>query len=342
MNILVTGIGGFIGYHLAKNLINNNYKVIGIDNLNPYYDVNLKKNRLKELKIYLKDDISKYSNDNLIFYKVDISNNTEIQKIFFENKIDAICHLAAQAGVRYSIKKPEAYIESNILGFQNVIEACRKYKIKNFSYASSSSVYGGNQNLPFSEKDRVDTPISLYAATKKSNELVAYTYSHLYGIQTTGLRFFTVYGPWGRPDMALFLFVKALLNNKPIDVYNNGKMLRDFTYIDDIVGGIIKVIQNPAKTPLEKSEFNPTKAPYKIYNIGNNSPTKLMDFISAIEHILNKKFDINYMAIQPGDVPKTFANIDTLVNDFNYRPSTPIIEGVEKFIKWYLKYYKIK
>ena len=298
MNILVTGIGGFIGYHLAKNLINNNYKVIGIDNLNPYYDVNLKKNRLKELKIYLKDDISKYSNDNLIFYKVDISNNTEIQKIFFENKIDAICHLAAQAGVRYSIKKPEAYIESNILGFQNVIEACRKYKIKNFSYASSSSVYGGNQNLPFSEKDRVDTPISLYAATKKSNELVAYTYSHLYGIQTTGLRFFTVYGPWGRPDMALFLFVKALLNNKPIDVYNNGKMLRDFTFIDDIVGGIIKVIQNPAKTPLEKSEFNPTKAPYKIYNIGNNSPTKLMDFISAIEHILNKKFDINYMAIQ--------------------------------------------
>ena len=342
MNILVTGIGGFIGYHLAKNLINNNYKVIGIDNLNPYYDVNLKKNRLKELKIYLKNDISKYSNDNLIFYKVDISNNTEIQKIFFENKIDAICHLAAQAGVRYSIKKPEAYIESNILGFQNVIEACRKYKIKNFSYASSSSVYGGNQNLPFSEKDRVDTPISLYAATKKSNELVAYTYSHLYGIQTTGLRFFTVYGPWGRPDMALFLFVKALLNNKPIDVYNNGKMLRDFTYIDDIVGGIIKVIQNPAKTPLEKSEFNPTKAPYKIYNIGNNSPTKLMDFISAIEQILNKKFDINYMAIQPGDVPKTFANIDTLVNDFNYRPSTPIIEGVEKFIKWYLKYYKIK
>ena len=342
MNILVTGIGGFIGYHLAKNLINNNYKVIGIDNLNPYYDVNLKKNRLKELKIYLKNNISKYSNDNLIFYKVDISNNTEIQKIFFENKIDAICHLAAQAGVRYSIKKPEAYIESNILGFQNVIEACRKYKIKNFSYASSSSVYGGNQNLPFSEKDRVDTPISLYAATKKSNELVAYTYSHLYGIQTTGLRFFTVYGPWGRPDMALFLFVKALLNNKPIDVYNNGKMLRDFTFIDDIVGGIIKVIQNPAKTPLEKSEFNPTKAPYKIYNIGNNSPTKLMDFISAIEHILNKKFDINYMAIQPGDVPKTFANIDTLVNDFNYRPSTPIIEGVEKFIKWYLKYYKIK
>ena len=342
MNILVTGIGGFIGYHLAKNLINNNYKVIGIDNLNPYYDVNLKKNRLKELKIYLKNDISKYSNDNLIFYKVDISNNTEIQKIFFENKIDAICHLAAQAGVRYSIKKPEAYIESNILGFQNVIEACRKYKIKNFSYASSSSVYGGNQNLPFSEKDRVDTPISLYAATKKSNELVAYTYSHLYGIQTTGLRFFTVYGPWGRPDMALFLFVKALLNNKPIDVYNNGKMLRDFTFIDDIVGGIIKVIQNPAKIPLEKSEFNPTKAPYKIYNIGNNSPTKLMDFISAIEQILNKKFDINYMAIQPGDVPKTFANIDTLVNDFNYRPSTPIIEGVEKFIKWYLKYYKIK
>ena len=196
--------------------------------------------------------------------------------------------------------------------------------------------------MPFSEKDRVDTPISLYAATKKSNELVAYTYSHLYGIQTTGLRFFTVYGPWGRPDMALFLFVKALLNNKPIDVYNNGKMLRDFTFIDDIVGGIIKVIQNPAKTPLEKSEFNPTKAPYKIYNIGNNSPTKLMDFISAIEHILNKKFDINYMEIQPGDVPKTFANIDTLVNDFNYRPSTPIIEGVEKFIKWYLKYYKIK
>ena len=235
MNILVTGIGGFIGYHLAKNLINNNYKVIGIDNLNPYYDVNLKKNRLKELKIYLKNNISKYSNDNLIFYKVDISNNTEIQKIFFKNKIDAICHLAAQAGVRYSIKKPEAYIESNILGFQNVIEACRKYKIKNFSYASSSSVYGGNQNLPFSEKDRVDTPISICRYQKKLCRLFSPIWD-----PNNRLRFFTVYGPWGRPDMALFLFVKALLNNKPIDVYNNGKMLRDFTFIDDIVEELLK------------------------------------------------------------------------------------------------------
>ena len=339
MNILVTGVGGFIGYHLAKKLIEIGHFVIGVDNLNDYYDVNLKINRLKKLGIPSVIKQSLITTDNFIFYKSDISIKNQVEEIFTANNLDAVCNLAAQAGVRYSIENPDAYIQSNIIGFQNIIECCRKYGVKNLSYASSSSVYGGNENLPFSENDVVDSPISLYAATKKSNELVAYTYSHLYGISTTGLRFFTVYGPWGRPDMALFLFVRAILDNKPINVFNNGEMLRDFTYIDDIVEGVIRVIENPAKSPSKKSSLNPTKAPYKIYNIGNNNPVKLMDFIKAIENSLNKKFEINFMPLQPGDVPKTYANVDLLVKELNYKPNTPIQKGIDNFIKWYLQYY---
>ena len=344
MNILVTGSAGFIGFHLTRKLLEINHKVICVDSLNQYYDVNLKKDRLAVLGISIAENKKKFLSNifsDIIFYKTDVSEKQEIQNIFKNHHIDAVCHLAAQAGVRYSIENPDAYIKSNIIGFQNIIDCCKKFKINNFSYASSSSVYGANEKLPFDEKDRVDTPISLYAATKKSNELVAHTYSHLYGISTTGLRFFTVYGPWGRPDMALFLFVKALINNQPIDVFNNGEMLRDFTYIDDIVEGIIRVIENPAKSPQAKSEINLTKAPYKIYNIGNNNPVNLMSFINAIEDSLNKKFKINYMPIQLGDVPKTYANVDLMREELNYKPNTPIREGINKFVSWYLKYYKI-
>tara|TARA_B100001057_G_scaffold296302_1_gene296448 strand:- start:7331 stop:8347 length:1017 start_codon:yes stop_codon:yes gene_type:complete len=337
--ILVTGIAGFIGFHLAKKLLDKGYKVLGIDNVNDYYDVKLKKDRLSELGINL-DKGTFYSSEKLKFHKADISDKNSIEKIFSENKIEAVCNLAAQAGVRYSIENPSAYIGSNIVGFQNIIDCCRNYGINNFCYASSSSVYGGNENLPFSEKDRADSPISLYAATKRSNELVAYTYSHLYNIQTTGLRFFTVYGPWGRPDMALFLFVKALIEDKAIDVFNNGKMLRDFTYINDIVEGVIRVIENPASSPSQKSELNPTKAPYKIYNIGNNNPVKLMEFINAIENSIEKKFQINFKPLQPGDVPKTYANIDLLNKNLNYKPNTPIQKGIDNFVSWYLSYYK--
>ena len=339
MNVLVTGIAGFIGFHLSKKLIKNGHSVIGIDNINDYYDINLKVARLNKLGLELDNRNWNSTNTNLKIYKIDISDKKSVSQIFSENKIDAVCNLAAQAGVRYSIENPDAYIQSNIIGFQNIIECCRNFGVKNLSYASSSSVYGGNENLPFSENDAVDSPISLYAATKKSNELVAYTYSHLYGISTTGLRFFTVYGPWGRPDMALFLFVSAILENKPINVFNDGKMLRDFTFIDDIVEGVVRVIENPAKIPQKKSKLNPTKAPYKIYNIGNNNPVKLMDFITAIENSLNKKFEINFMPLQPGDVPKTYANVDSLVKELNYKPNTPIQKGIDKFVNWYLQYY---
>ena len=342
MNILLTGIGGFIGYHVTKKLIQQGHVVIGIDNLSDYYDVNLKKNRLKNLKITLNNQNRKYLTNNLIFYKIDISNKVNVQKVFLENKIDAVCHLAAQAGVRYSIKNPEAYIKSNILGFQNIIDCCKDYDINNFSYASSSSVYGGNTNLPFNEFQRVDAPISLYAATKKSNELVAYTYSHLYRIRATGLRFFTVYGPWGRPDMALFLFVKALIQDKPIEIFNEGEMLRDFTFIDDIVEGVVRVIQNPALSPNKPTDLNPTMAPYKIYNIGNNNPVKLLDFIRIIEKILNKKFKIIFKPLQPGDVPKTYANVNLLEKELDFKPKTSIEDGIGRFVSWYLKYYKVK
>jgi len=343
MKVLVTGNAGFIGYHLTKKLISLGYKVVGLDSVNDYYDQNLKWDRLLNLGINSELELNQhFHNDYLHFYRVKLEDKDKIFEIFKKEKPDAVCNLAAQAGVRYSIENPYAYIDSNIIGFQNVIEACREFGIKNFSFASSSSVYGGNKNLPFNSKDKVDCPISLYAATKKSNELVAYTYSHLFGISCTGLRFFTVYGPWGRPDMALYLFADALRSNKRIDVFNHGDMSRDFTYIDDIVEGIIKIIQNPAKKPKKPSESNSTQAPYKIHNIGNNNPVKLMDFINEIEKSFGKKFKINFKDLQPGDVQSTYADVDDLIQDFNYKPKTTISFGINEFIKWYKSYNKIK
>ena len=344
MKILITGTAGFIGFHLTQKLILNGHSVVGIDQINDYYDINLKYDRLKfsgvDVSKQLEKGVNSKKNKNYKFYKCSLEDKKSLTTIFEKEKPDAVCNLAAQAGVRYSIENPDIYIQSNIVGFQNIIEACRKFGIKNFSYASSSSVYGGNEDLPFSEEDNVDNPISLYAATKKSNELVAFTYSHLYKISTTGLRFFTVYGPWGRPDMALFLFVKALISGNPIDVYNNGNMLRDFTFIDDIIEGVINVIENPAVEPKNKSKINPTCAPYEIYNIGNNNPVNLMDFISSIEKKLDKNFTINFKKLQPGDVPATYANVDKLNAAFNFKPSTSIDDGIGKFIDWYLNYYQ--
>ena len=345
MKILITGTAGFIGFHIAERLLKEGHSVVGVDQVNAYYDINLKKDRLAFSGIAWSDGpihgVRSTKYDNYIFYKCSLENKTKINSIFEKEQPEAVCNLAAQAGVRYSIENPDAYIQSNIIGFQNIIEACRTYKVDNLCYASSSSVYGGNEDLPFSTKDRVDSPISLYAATKKSNELVAHTYSHLFGIRTTGLRFFTVYGPWGRPDMALFLFAEAIRKEEPINVFNHGNMLRDFTYIDDIVTGVVNVILNPAQAPEAKSKANPTKAPYKIYNIGNNNPVKLMDFIQAIEDAFGGKFKMNMMELQPGDVPSTFANVDDLVRDFNYKPNTSIKTGIEKFISWYKEYYKV-
>ena len=346
MKILVTGTAGFIGFHLVNRLLKEGHDIVGIDNINDYYDIKLKIDRLAFSGINLnknKNDFPIESiNNNYRFYKCDLEDEKKLNYILKYERPSAVCHLAAQAGVRYSLINPKAYINSNILGFQNMIDSSKKNGVDNFCYASSSSVYGANTVLPFSTDQRVDHPISLYAATKKSNELVAHNYSHLYGIKTTGLRFFTVYGPWGRPDMALFLFVKALLNNKKINVYNNGDMLRDFTYIDDITSGILSVIKSPAKIPTISTQYNPTKAPYKIYNIGNNKPIKLLDFIKTIEKNLNKKFEINFMKIQPGDVPNTFAEISDLVEDFDYKPVVNINQGIKNFINWYKSYYKVK
>ena len=345
MKILITGTAGFIGFHLAERLLHEGHTVVGIDQVNNYYDVNLKKDRLAFSGIPWSENLLQGArsskHDQYIFYKASLEDKTAINSIFEKEQPDAVCNLAAQAGVRYSLENPDAYIQSNIIGFQNIIEACRQFKVDNLSYASSSSVYGGNENLPFSTKDRVDSPISLYAATKKSNELVAHTYAHLFGIRTTGLRFFTVYGPWGRPDMALFLFAEALRKGEPIKVFNHGEMLRDFTYVDDIVTGVVNVILNPAKAPEEKTETNPTQAPYAIYNIGNNNPVKLMAFIKAIEDAFGKKFQMNMMDLQPGDVPSTYADVDDLIRDFNYKPDTSIQSGIERFILWYKDYYKV-
>ena len=344
MKILITGTAGFIGFHLTEKLLADGHEVIGIDQINNYYDINLKIDRLKQSGIIIDKNpkLGVQSNKNIKykFYRCDLEDRKSIFNIFSVEKPQAVCNLAAQAGVRYSLKNPMAYINSNIIGFQNIIDACVEFNVDNLCYASSSSVYGGNMELPFKVEHRVDSPISLYAATKRSNELVAHTYSHLYGISTTGLRFFTVYGPWGRPDMALFLFTEALHKNNPINVFNHGKMLRDFTYIDDIVTGVVNVILNPAKAPDQKTETNPTKSPYKIYNIGNNNPVRLMDFISAIETAFGKKFQMNLMDLQPGDVPSTYANLDELVEDFKYKPQTDIKKGIEAFINWHKEYYK--
>jgi len=333
--ILVTGAAGFIGFHLSKRLLQENYDVIGIDNLNDYYDVNLKKARLE---ILLKESSFK-------FKKIDLEDRDNINDLFKTYKFDVAINLAAQAGVRYSLINPYAYIDSNITGFLNILEACRHNPVKHLIFASSSSVYGANTKMPFSVHHNVDHPVSLYAATKKANELMAHTYANLYKIPSTGLRFFTVYGPWGRPDMALFLFTKAIVENQPIDVFNHGKMKRDFTYVDDIVEGITRLVP---KSPVPNKNWNgdnPDPAssfvPYKIYNIGNNQPVELMKFIETIEHQIGKNAIKNFMEIQQGDVPATYADVDDLMNDVGFRPNTSINDGVGEFIRWYKTYYNI-
>ncbi|GGC88532.1 NAD-dependent epimerase [Thalassobacillus devorans] len=330
--ILVTGAAGFIGSHVSKLLLSKGQTVIGIDNLNDYYSVKLKKDRLKFL-----------NSSNFKFEQIDRVDRDAIAKLFKKYKPSIVIDLAAQAGVRYSLENPYAYINSNIVGFINILEACRKHQVEHLIYASSSSVYGANKKMPFSVEDSVDHPVSLYAATKKANELMAHTYSHLYGLPTTGLRFFTVYGPWGRPDMALFRFTRAILEGKPIEVYNNGNMLRDFTYIDDIVEGIIRLIDKKPCPDPEWEEKAPhpgrSNAPYKVYNIGNNQPIKLLDFITAIENKLGLKADKKFMPMQDGDVPATYADVEDLIRDVGYKPNTPIEVGVGKFIDWYKSYY---
>ena len=337
MKILITGTAGFIGYHLAKKLLQQGNTVIGIDNINDYYDVNLKYARLAETGISrdaeqwhtpVKSD--KYP--NYTFIRMNLENQAEINRLFATEKFDTVCNLAAQAGVRYSIENPHAYINSNIVGFMNILEACRNNNIQHLVYASSSSVYGNSDKMPLSVDDTVDNPISLYAATKKSNELMAHTYSHLFNLPTTGLRFFTVYGPWGRPDMAPILFANAITKGEPIKVFNNGNLERDFTYIDDIIEGIVRIFDN--------SKNKITNTPYSIYNIGNGTPEKLMDFIETIESAIDKKGHKRMLPMQPGDVYKTFADVTALKRDFGYAPNTTLKQGISEFIKWYKTYYK--
>lgn len=351
MKVLVTGTAGFIGYHVANYLLKRGDTVVGIDNINDYYDVRLKYGRLKTAGIDAENipfglRMQSATHPNYSFIRMNLEDRDALLKLCADEKFDAVCNLAAQAGVRYSLTNPYAYIDSNIVGFINILEACRHSGVKHLAYASSSSVYGLNEDMPFSTADNVDHPVSLYAATKKSNELMAHTYSHLYGLPTTGLRFFTVYGPWGRPDMALFIFTKAILAGEPIDVFNNGEMLRDFTYIDDIVEGIVRVIDTPAQPEETWSGMNPTPgrstAPFRVYNIGNSSPVKLMEFIKAIETKLGKEATKNMLPLQAGDVPKTYANVDDLVSDLGYRPATSVQDGINAFIDWYKTFYSIK
>ena len=341
--ILVTGTAGFIGYHLAKKLLERGDEVVGLDNINDYYDINLKYARLNALGIDKNEVLSsenqlvqssKYKNHQ--FIKTDLDDAEEINRLFKEEKFDAVCNLAAQAGVRYSIENPHAYVQSNVLGFLNILEACRHCNVKNLSFASSSSVYGLNKSQPFNVSDHTDHPVSLYAATKKSNEMMAHTYAHLYGLNITGLRFFTVYGPWGRPDMAPMLFADAILNDRAIKVFNHGKMSRDFTYIDDIVDGIIKVIDNPSQCNEDFDANTPdpsiSSAAYKIYNIGNNAPVKLMDFIEILENAIGKKAQKNFMDMQDGDVVSTYADTSGLIEDFDYKPDTKLSDGIKEFV----------
>ena len=373
MKILITGTAGFIGYHLTQRLLQRGNSVVGIDNINDYYDEKLKYARLAETGISREAEhwltpvhSSKYP--NYTFVRMNLEDREQLMELFEKEQFDKVCNLAAQAGVRYSLVNPDAYINSNIVGFMNILESCRRYNIKHLAYASSSSVYGNNKKMPLSTVDNVDHPISLYAATKKSNELMAHTYSYLFGLPTTGLRFFTVYGPWGRPDMALFLFTKAILQGQPIKVFNYGNMVRDFTYIDDIIEGVTRVIDNPPSpnqiqkiTSLDKEEFsriagreevdrglsdlqergvveNKVVTPYKIYNIGNSSSVQLIDYIKAIEVHLGKKAIKEFLPMQPGDVPRTEADVTDLVENFGYKPDTPIEKGISDFIEWYLKY----
>lgn len=335
MKILITGAAGFIGFNLSQKILANGHSVIGIDNLNDYYEVSLKKNRLKQI-----------DNDNFKLYRIDLENREALNAVFETEKPDVVINLAAQAGVRYSLENPHAYIDSNIVGFMNILEGCRHHEVEQLIYASSSSVYGANTSLPFSTSDNIDHPLSLYAATKKANELMAHTYSSLYNIPTTGLRFFTVYGPWGRPDMALFKFTKNIIEGKPIDVYNNGDMMRDFTFVDDIVESISRLVEKKAEKNPDWNGKNPdpssSYAPYKVYNIGNNSPVNLMEFIEAIEEKVGKKAIKNFMPLQAGDVPATYADVEDLYKNIEFRPETSIKDGVGKFVDWYIDYYKIK
>jgi UDP-glucuronate 4-epimerase len=348
MKVLVTGTAGFIGSFAAVRLAQRGDEVVGIDNINAYYDVNLKYGRLE------RDGIGRQTAEtgqwaqskrlpNYRFKRMDLEDRVAMEELFGKEDFDAVCHLAAQAGVRYSILNPYSYIDANVVGFIHILECCRHHKVKHLVYASSSSVYGLNEKYPFSVQDNVDHPVSLYAATKKANELMAHAYSHLYGIPTTGLRFFTVYGPWGRPDMALFLFTKAILENKPIDVFNQGNMKRDFTYIDDIVVGVVKVLDRPPEGDPSWRGREPdpsrSRAPYRLYNIGNNSPVELTAFIEAIEKALGKKAERNLLPMQPGDVPATWADVDDLVKDFGYAPTVKVEEGVQRFVKWYREFY---
>lgn len=335
MKILVTGAAGFVGYHLSNKLMENNIEIIGLDNLNDYYDPQLKADRLKNLE----------ENDLFSFYKIDLKDKEDVDNLFEKERPTHVIHLAAQAGVRYSIENPYAYVDSNLTGFMNILEACRHYPVEHLLYASSSSVYGGNKVAPFSTNHNVDHPVSLYAATKKSNELMAHTYSHLYGIPTTGLRFFTVYGPYGRPDMAYFSFTKAILAGESIKVFNHGKMERDFTYIDDIVEGIENLVERaPEANPdwdESADDISESFAPYKIYNIGNNNPVKLMRFINALESALGTEAKKEYMEMQPGDVKRTYADMTDLEQDINFKPSTSIEDGLQKFVSWYRDYYQV-
>lgn len=325
LTYFITGSAGFIGFHLAKRLLEQGCTVIGYDNLNDYYDPTLKTSRLEILAIY---------DDTFTFIQGDLANKIQLEEVFSTHKIDIVVNLAAQAGVRYSIENPDAYLQSNLIGFFNVLEVCRHHPVKHLVYASSSSVYGSNSKIPFSVTDKVDSPVSLYAATKKSNELLAYSYSHLYGIPATGLRFFTVYGPYGRPDMAYFSFTKKILAGREIQVFNHGDMYRDFTYIDDIVEALERIVCNP---PLP----NEQGVPSKIYNIGNNQPEKLLDFISYLEKSLGKKAKITFLPMQPGDVYQTYADVTALMEDFAFKPSTPLSVGLERFVQWYRTYYNL-
>jgi len=335
MKILITGSAGFIGSMLSIKLLERGDEIVGVDNHNDYYDPKIKDDRLELLVKY----------KNYKHYKIDLNDNKKLSEIFKIHKFQKVVNLAAQAGVRYSIENPLAYINSNIVGFAHILENCRYNKVQHLVYASTSSVYGANTKMPFSEHDSVNHPLSIYAASKKSNELMAHAYSYLYQLPTTGLRFFTVYGPWGRPDMALFKFTKAILEEKPIDVFNNGNHTRDFTYIDDIVEGVIKSLDNPATSNINWNSKNPdpatSKANWRIFNIGNNKPVQLMDYIKALEDTLGKKANINFLPLQPGDVQDTYANVDNLKEQFNYKPSTSVISGVTNFVKWYKAYYQV-
>jgi UDP-glucuronate 4-epimerase len=335
MHVLVTGAAGFIGFHVSQRLLARGDTVVGIDNLNAYYDVRLKHDRLARLQ----------EHPSFQFRQLDLADQAGMTDLFSGQCPERVVHLAAQAGVRYSLTNPRAYVESNLVGFMNILEGCRQNRVQHLVYASSSSVYGANTKMPFSVHDNVDHPVSLYAASKKANELMAHTYSHLYQLPTTGLRFFTVYGPWGRPDMALFLFTKAILSGQPIEVFNEGKMRRDFTYIDDIVEGVVRVTDTIAQPNAAWSGVKPdpgtSQAPYRLYNIGNNQPVELLDFIAVLEHSIGKKADKRLLPLQPGDVPETYADVDDLMRDVGFRPATPIGVGIARFVEWYRSYYKV-